>query len=75
MSKVLFCFNCKHFDYSSITANCTRNSSRDLVYGTYQGSKYSCAAERGYDPEYISRSFLLNHEICGVEGKFFEVKQ
>ena len=72
MSKILFCIDCKHF---SIKATCRRDSSRDLVYGIHQGPTYECAEERGYDPEYISRSFLLNHEICGVEGRFFEVKQ
>ncbi len=75
MSKALFCFNCKHFDHSSVTANCTRDSSRDLVYGTYQVTKYNCAAERGYDPAYIEKSVTVNHEICGAEAKFFEAKQ
>ena len=72
MSKILFCIDCKHF---SIKATCRRDSSRDLVYGTYEGSKYDCAKERGYDLAYIEKSAAVNHEICGFEAKFFEAKQ
>ena len=74
MSEVLFCVDCKHFEPAAV-ASCTREIPfRDLVYGIYPGAKYSCAEERGYDLEYITRSLLLNHEICGVAAKFFEVK-
>lgn len=74
MSEALFCFNCKYFEHLTPIASCTRDAKRDLVYGAYTAHKYSCVKERGYDAEYLSRSFQINHQICGVDGKFFEVK-
>ena len=75
MSEVLFCFNCKHFEYNSISAACTRDAARDVVYGSHTGIKYVCHKERGYDNDYIVKSIANNHVICGFEGKFFEAKQ
>ena len=74
MSKVLFCVDCKHFERALASAACKRDAERDLVYGCFSGFKYSCHQERGYDNDYISKSIVNNHEICGVEAKFFEAE-
>jgi len=75
MSEVLCCVDCKHFEHAAISAACRRDAERELVYGSYTGIKYVCHKERGYDNDYISKSIVNNHEICGVDGRFFEAKQ
>jgi hypothetical protein len=71
----VLCINCKYFKNNSDEGSCYRNSKVDLVFGSSNGSHYSCYKERGYDAAYLFTSIGINHEICGVEGKFFEAKQ
>ena len=75
MSEVLFCVDCNHFKKTSHEGSCYREGTVDLVFGVYNGTHYSCYKERGYDNNYISKSIANNHEICGVDGRFFEAKQ
>lgn len=71
----IYCVNCKHFKNTSYEGSCYRDSSVDLVFGSFDGSHYSCYKERGYDAAYLLTSINVNHQICGVEAKFFEAKQ
>jgi len=75
MSEVLFCVDCKHFKNTSYEGGCYRDGIVYLVFGSFNGLHYSCHKERGYDNDYIIKSIANNHEICGVEGQFFEAKQ
>ena len=75
MSEVVFCVDCKHFKKTSYEGSCYREATVDLVFGVSSGTHYSCYKERGYDNNYISKSIVNNHEICGVDGRFFEAKQ
>ena len=75
MSEALFCIKCKFYSDRTSTGNCHRASEINLVDGSFFGAVYPCTKERGYDHEYLLRSVTMGHEICGVEGKFFEAKQ
>lgn len=68
------CRDCKFSSQETLTKSCVRDSEVDLVDGTLYGKKYKCAEERGYDVYYLRRAIAIGHEVCGVEGKFFEAK-
>ena len=70
-----FCIECKFYSDRTYAGSCHRDSGINLVDGSFLGAVYNCTKERGYDHEYNRESRELNHEICGVEGKFFEAKQ
>ena len=70
----VLCIECKFYSDSTYAGSCYRASRINLVDGSFFGTVYNCTKERGYDHEYNRTSRELNHDICGVEGQFFEAK-
>ena len=70
----VLCIECKFYSDRTYAGSCHRDSEINLVDGSFLGAVYNCTRERGYDNDYIVKSIVSNHEICGVEAKFFEAK-
>ena len=66
-----YCFTCKSFN-NMFLGLCKRDASYGASLGSLQGTMYSCNKERGFDDAYLRQALEANHEICGVEGKFYE---